>query len=344
MPTQTQPSIPARGSANNSANKIAYTIDVQRVADSRDSGDDCDAQQIHKSTGMEINTANAEDQEAEHPVESPTSLKNSGEFINYGGIPYVKPECFMDIPLEIREKIYHSTPTLNHDNSELFDILSPLVVTAGRQRFRITAEENKLLQERLEWPETGSITLRAESYQDPLVNFINTAAAMGLGDSPPQPDLPRSVAVQVEHDGCCGLSRTYPKCFGKIPFERVGYPQSEYSLIPECRKCYAMFREQIDLDVHLAQNPKHKVPFVKKRYNELYKRSATIDVTKHKCRVCENSFDSLVKFDKHCEKFKHTRTREHGIVGRWKQDNGWYKYPSRPSYKRWQRDHQMESV
>ena len=215
-------------------------------------------------------------------------------------------------------------PIVSEDNSELMEMLIPVIVTASKQGFTLTAETNREF-----WVpkiyEPCERYLRAQDYNDPVVTFINNAAIARLANcsSPPPPTLPHTVLVKPEADpetANHGIVKTS---------NRILYPPSQntpYSLLPECRKCYATFRDQSNLTTHLTiQHPNHRVAFVKKAYNELNKTHATTVKCKNKCRTCGMSFDKLASFEQHCEKYKHTRTREQGIVGRWKQDNRWYK-------------------
>jgi hypothetical protein len=211
-------------------------------------------------------------------------------------------------------------PTVNNDSHELFDTFAPLIVAAGRQRFRLTAKENQV--------------------------FLRKSQVLSRYPPNPYRALPRpSRSVHQQRSNCrtrrCSTTSTRPSArrhsqnphdpddsdTKSIRTRRISATRPQpHPRMPKVLR--HIQRGQSELEAHLAAHPQHKVPFVKKRYNELNKKRATPRrAGRHKCRVCGASSETLVKMETHCERFKHNRTREQGNVGRWRQDNGWYRYP-----------------
>ena len=97
-----------------------------------------------------------------------------------------------------------------------------------------------------------------------------------------------------------------------------------FRLTPECRKCYKLFGSDAALREHLRSRPKHKIPFEVKKYN-LISKFAKQNGPRVCCLYCAKGYDSEAKLQEHCEKARHVRTKEQGMIPRFAKDNHWYK-------------------
>lgn len=113
------------------------------------------------------------------------------------------------------------------------------------------------------------------------------------------------------------------------PFETVPTSSTttfnHHSLIPECPRCFDIFPTSDHLATHLIEFPCHnKATAHRGPYNWIHPL-ATRGGNRHACRVCARSFSALENLTAHETKYKHGwRSKERGIVPRWKADNNMY--------------------
>lgn len=100
------------------------------------------------------------------------------------------------------------------------------------------------------------------------------------------------------------------------PFHGLTQP---YEIIPECRKCYAIFPSDDDLKTHLRKNPTHMVDFRKKTLNNL------VPYAKHgKPRVCKVCGRGWLRYP---DQSAHEGNVGHGrrsVIPMYRADNDWW--------------------
>lgn len=183
--------------------------------------------------------------------------------------------------------------------AQVVDAIRPLIELAIIKQIILKATEDQCFKV---WPSRRKHEVEwIETYHDPVVEHINDHQALQVSNA--------AVIAQSEKL--------------KHPEKEDIVSIHEFELVPECRKCKAVFKTQGELKNHLETAPTHQVKFIKYRENRIH-RFAESGGSRHACLVCARSYHGRAKLDEHIEKEGHDRDPKMGIVGRYVKDNGWY--------------------
>ena len=136
---------------------------------------------------------------------------------------------------------------------------------AHERGIKLGAEHN---YEHVAVPEFDGSTNEAE-WTDPLVTWFNNAANL--------PEMKANFATRYNQETEVMLEKKLGRCkTSEMPYE----------LVPECRSCLQVFGGWEELATHLHKQPRHKMRFRYKKWNELYRWADQRG--KRKCRPAQN--------------------------------------------------------
>lgn len=122
----------------------------------------------------------------------------------------------------------------------------------------------------------------------------------------------------LDHDGMSRQESIWVPCSDSQRYVHDD-PDCEWELLPECRKCYQVFKTREELLGHLERKPSHRIPFARKTYNTLHPRAE--HGGDRKCFTCGKTYHLHEKMHEHNVKEDHLRG---AMIPRWKQDNHWF--------------------
>ena len=151
-------------------------------------------------------------------------------------------------------------------------------------------------------------------------NYSTDGAIPGQGSMDPLVDWFNNAAVSREMRA--KFTTPYNEDTDEMREKSLGRCKNSampYELMPECRCCLRVFGGWEQLAMHLKNQPKHKIRFRYKKWNELYHLADRC--APRKCPTCARSFHTVVGLENHMYYLGHERL---SIVSRYMCDNNAY--------------------
>ena len=236
---------------------------------------------------------------------------------------------------------YFNSQTQLEAHQAMRDALLPLIESALRAGYRLIIQDGRdvrrdhatepLVQwmvDRAKASEVNTTRLEPEYLEEPGQDFddffdfsTNAESWITSSDNPPStPDNDSPHTFDNDPPNTLDLPRpSYPEMLDDdIPLPMT--PAAPYELVPQCRNkhCNAYFRNKSELAAHLLRFPSHKQPFVKKHFNAIHP-FAMNGRGDRKCWTCAKPYSLVRALDQHLKKSGH---RRHGIVPKYREDNG----------------------
>ena len=236
----------------------------------------------------------------------------------------------------------HSLGDANNDvrdhrvNNTMKNILTPMLEAAYSRGVAIGAEEETLFRSA---SRRGRLMKYDEPIGDPLVAWITSAMPQEQQKTfnfdfrldtnekvwdiaswswltvyfPPDRQTKRTKPAHCKIEE----EQRFDKTYNVIP-EATAF----YQLLPECRTCYTLFSGREELKEHLEAEAKHTTSHRPKEWNEIH-TDATYGgwVKCHTCAFIPPS-QTVTGLETHYR--NQPWHQRHGMVPRWKEDNGWW--------------------